>query len=345
MSDLAGLSCGHAHAHARDHGHLAAARSDDRRETTTRNVDDLRRARQRARSVIRTLEQRLIDRFLGEEGIDLATQRDERQLNERITRLAARTVRSQLLDWLSSRRRQAMGRAIRAAFERMGRTFAEPVPDDAFAGTPTLEARDRDLNQELNQIDAGLLYTDDDSLAEEIGNRVTRQLRTGFARNETPDELAERVAYVLTDGSGDGRQKAGVSGQTAMSKAELISHDSIQDAYMSAAHRRYLENGFRYAVYDATVDFKTTALCRRLDEVVVDLVETPFLVPPNHPWCRSGIRPVLNLQERTPIGEDGIADSYLNTIMSTKSHRPKALDTQEAFRPTRLTDQYTPTGA
>jgi hypothetical protein len=179
-------------------------------------------------------------------------------------------------------------------------------------------------------------------LAEEVGDRVTRQLRIGFARGEDTADLGRRVDFILTEGSDPERAKTGAKGQTIMSKGELIAHDSVQDAYVSAAHRRYLQNGFRYAIFDATIDTKTSAVCRRLNEHVIDLVETPWLVPGLHPWCRSGLRPTLDIGDREPLSEGDIADSYINTIMRTKGYRPPTLDTEAAFRPTTLTEEYAP---
>lgn len=333
-----GLGCGH--------GRLAAADGDDddrrdRRGSATNNVTDLRRARQRARRVTRDLRD-LIQQFLREQGIETITDRPEQQLNEAITRLAARTLREELLAWLDERRRTTQSRAARAAFSAMQRSFRESVPAEAFEGTPELTAADEALGEQLRAIDTGLLYDDDDALAEEVGNRVTRSLRTGFARDESMTDLARRVEYILTDGEGDDRESAGVTGQTISSKAEIIAHDSVEDAYITTATKRYLNNGFRYGIYTSTLDFKTSDLCRRMNGHVVDLIEMPILIPPNHPWCRSDIRLVLDIGDRTPLTEDDIADGYLKTIMSTNSFRPSVLDTDQEFRPTTLTEEFTP---
>lgn len=336
-----GLDTGY---YARVHGQTDEDREDvDRRSASTQNVHDMRRARQRARRVIRELEDEVLQ-FLDEQGVPMRGRGDlrEQRINEAITRLAAVKLSNDLQNWLDNRRQQTMGRAVRAARDNLQRELGEQLRGPDFG--PGEQA----LNREISAIDAGLLYDNDDSLAEEIGNDVTRQIRLGVANNEQvrspdPDEtdIASRVSMVLTDGDDPRRDSAGISGQTKRTKAELISHDSIQQGYNDAATKRYLNNGFRFVVYDAVCDFVTSDLCRRLGEcegppVVIDLTKTPWLVPPNHPWCRSGVRPTLNRDERTPVTEDDIADGFLKTVFSTEQYRPTALDVDRELDPTAL---------
>ena len=337
-----GLDCGH---YARVHGQSDEDRDDvDRRSASTKNVHDLRRARQRARRVMGELEDELIQ-FLNENNIQIQGRGDDREkrINEAITRLAAVKLSNDLQNWLANRRQQTMGRAVRAATDNLQSELGEQIRSGADFG-PGEQA----LNREISAIDAGLLYDDDDSLAEEIGNEVTRQIRLGHTNNEPvrssdPEEtdIADRVSMVLNDGDTTKRDSAGISGQTKRTKAELIAHDSIQQGYNDAATKRYLNNGFRFVVYDAVCDFVTSDLCRRLgecdgDPVVIDLTETPWLVPPNHPWCRSGIRPTLNRDERNPVTEDDIADGFLKTVFSTEQYRPSALNVDRELSPTAL---------
>jgi len=268
----------------------------------------------------------------------------EQRLNEAITRLAAAKLSSELVQWLEQRRQQTMGRAVRAAMDtlqsELGDAFRKTAADFTHA--------EQHLNRVITQIDAGLLYENDDSVAEEIGNEITRQIRLGVANNEQvrspdPDELdlGERVAMVLNDGDNPKRDSAGISGQTKKTKSELIAHDSVQQAYTNAATQRYLNNGFRFVIYDAVCDFVTSDLCRRLGEcdgppVVIDLTKTPWLVPPNHPWCRSGVRPTLNEDGHETVSEDDIADGYLKTIFSTEQYRPTVMDVDKELNRTAL---------
>lgn len=271
--------------------------------------------------------------------------RGDRAVNQAITKLSRETLRDELVAWLDERHGITMGRAARAAFDKIQQAFPD-ADQERFRDSPNFNETDRELKNLLNQVDAGLLYDDDDSLAEEIGNDVTRQLRLGVEQDEPvgsndPDQrtLADRVRYVMDEGDSADRQEAGVTGQTKRTKAELIAHDSVQDAYNTAARKRYLRNGFRYGVYDATIDTKTTDLCRRMNEKVIDMVNTPWFIPPLHPYCRSGIRPILDVGDREVLTEDDVADGFLQTVMSTKSYRPPVLDPDE-FQPTPLSREY-----
>jgi SPP1 gp7 family putative phage head morphogenesis protein len=307
--------------------------------------------------VVRDIQD-VIEDFLQGEGIQIwqqetATPRDKaRRINEEITRLAARELRVKLVQWLEERHRTTMARAARSAFQRMQQELPGTVDESDLFSSPNITAQDQALNAELKNIDAGLLYENSDSLAEEIGNKATRQIQIGFAKNEpvvaTRDDqmdLATRVEQVLLDGDAETRRENGITGQTAKSKAELISHDSVQDAYVSATHRRYLNNGFRYGTYDAVIDRKTSTVCRRLNEITVDLVEQPWLLPPNHPWCRSDIRPLLQLPEgEEPITEEEIGEDHLNRIWGTNGFRPKVIDTDQEFNPTVLNERLERTG-
>lgn len=325
-----GLRCGHAQDGSDDI---------DRRSAATRNTTDLRRARQRARAVMSGVEDDLHD-WLERQGVEQRgrKQLNEQRINEAITRLAAARLTSDLVQWLAQRRQRTMARGVRHAKDRLQSTLG----DQFRKAGPDFSASERALNRTLSEIDAGLLVGTEAAergLAEEIGDDITRQIRLGVSNNEPvrsadPEEvdITDRVSMVLNDGDDPRRQSAGITGQTKRTKAELISHDSIQDGYNTAATRRYLQNGFRFVVFDAVCDTRTSQICERLGEcsgqpVVIDLLETPWLVPPVHPWCRSGIRPVIDVP-RDPVTEEDIADGFLQTVFSTKQFRPTVMDTE-----------------
>lgn len=340
-----GLACGHAHHGAR----RVAAQSDGPDNAATSNTTDLRRARQRARSTVEQI-MRDIQSWLSENNVQamLATQQGQQKVNQAVTQLAAQRFRDDLVAWLSERHRIVAGRAARAAFDEMQKTLPDDVDDDQLRGQPRVDGTDREWMRQLRQVDVGLLSgtrtaqeagATSDSLAQKLGDRITRQLRLGLDQGETVPELRRRVEMVVNDGDADDRAEKGIRGQTTRSKAELIAHDSVQDAYNTAARKRYLRNGFRYAVYDATVDTKTTDLCLRMNEHVIDMVDSPWFIPPLHPYCRSGIRPILDVGDRTPLTKDDVADGFLQTIMQTKSYRPQVVGQQE-FQPTPLSVQH-----
>lgn len=268
------------------------------------------------------------------DGLDLSiVDRDSDRVNVRITDIARTRLSEDLLTWLENRRGAVMGRGFRDALQRMNQATGQATLDD-FRGADRFTNADRALKDRLKNVDAGLLFGDGDSLAEEIGNDITRQLRHGVQQDEDVQELAKRVDMVLTDGDHPERKKKGVSGLTKRTKGELIAHDSIQDSYNTAARKRYAQNGFRYVRYEATIDTRTTDICQRLDGEVFDILENPDLQPPNHPYCRSGIAPVL--QPDRVLSEDDIADDYLQTIGETNAYRtPVPVD--DHFQETALT--------
>lgn len=328
-----------------------AADSDGRvrEETATSSLTDLRRARQRARAAVRELLQAIQDylstttmRSLVEDAAG------ERRVNAALTELAAKHFREGLVEWLEERHRITAGRAVREAFDKMAGELPEGEDRSDLTGLPRVSGADREWLRQLHRLDVGLLSGTEtareagatsDSLASDLGDRLTRQLRLGVRNGESQAELARRVELVMDDAKADDRSEKGISGQTTRSKAELIAHDSVQDAYNTAARDRYLRNGFRYGTFDAVLDTKTTELCRRMDEHVIDFVETPFFVPPLHPYCRSGIRPVLDVTDKEALVREDVADGFLNTILQTKSYRPPT-DTAGRFQPTPLSERY-----
>lgn len=338
----------HGHDHGLSCGHRVTAQDDpptDREDAATSSVTDLRQARQRARSVVQDILD-AIEAWMEANAVEsmISTDAGARRANRAITEIASEHFRDELIAWLRERHQITAGRSVRAAHDKMSAALGG-VDDDELAGPPRYDANlDRETLRQVEQVDAGLLYDTElaenlglnEPLAEELGDDVTRQLRLGVANDDNLAELTQRVQEVIDDADSPTRQEHGVSGQTKRSKAELIAHDSVQDAYNQAARGRYLRNGFRYGVYDAIIDTKTTELCRRMDEVVIDIRDDPFLVPPLHPYCRSGLRPILDLGDREPVKRDDIADGYLSTIMSTKSYRPPA-NAAGQFSPTALT--------
>jgi len=330
-----GLSCGHRHG-----GRLEADEDDDdgeRRDAATRNVTDLRRARQRGRAVVRDL-QRDIEAFLEEH--DRQVQRlpdstsQQKQVNDQLTRLAQARLTQELVTWLEERRVQSMNRAARESFARLKQLSERAIDDSDLRTGPFVQTPDQRVNRLISQVDVGLY----EKLSDDAVDEMTRQLRLGVQNDEGTEDLAKRIKWILSEGDADGREESGVKGQTVMSRAELIAHDSVQQAYNASASRRYLANGFRYVVYDATLDLKTTSLCRRLDGEIIDLRKNPELLPGNHPWCRSGVRPKLVLDSgEEPLDPADISDSYLGSIARSNSFRPQVLDTQEAWNPTSLT--------
>jgi SPP1 gp7 family putative phage head morphogenesis protein len=298
----------------------------------TQNQTDLRRARQRARRVTRELEDEITE-FIenNEAGLsDLASdEAKRRQINRRVTLLSNDKFREDLLSWLDERRKATMGRSARAAMSRMQTELGVDAED--LRGVARFSNEDRATAEALRNIDVGLIK----EVAEETGDRLTEQIARGFANGETTKQIGRRVDAVLVDAGIEDRPKLGVKGQTIRSKGEMIAHDSIQDAYETTARERYLRNGFKFARYDAILDKKTSAICRRLNGEIIDLREQGHLRPPLHPWCRSDLIPVRK-PETAAVNEANVADEHLEKAMQTKSYRPDVLDANEVFSPSEI---------
>lgn len=316
---------------------LTAQDDDDDRDVSTKNSEDLRRSRQRSRAIIGGIG-REVKEYI--DGLNLSVMLDtpegRRQVNTRITELARGPLKDDLVVWLEQRKRGAMGRGARDALTKMNQSVTQATLDD-FRGTPDFGNEDRELARRLRNVDAGVLFEDDDSLAEEIGNDVTRQLQRGVRNGEDVETLGERIDFVMSDGDSARRRELGISGQTKRTKGELIAHDSIQDAYNTAARQRYAQNGFRFIRYETTIDTRTTDLCERLAGEVIDILEYPELQPPNHPYCRSGIAPVID-PDQEPLTPADLSNEFLQIIGTTAAFRPP-VDVEQDFRPTDLTEQ------
>lgn len=317
------------------HELTASGRDREPRNAATSSDTDLRRARQRAAAAVDQLDADVKD-WLERERADRLIQQSDgpRKVNQMVTAIAGDDIKSGLVDWLDDRRKTAMSRGIRSAFDQLQRTIPEAVdPDRDLIGSGAMSRDDEGLASRLGDVDAGLLVDNSDSLAQEVGDRVTRQIRQGVQEDESIQDIGDRVDMVLTDGDAPERKEKGITGQTVRTKGELMAHDSIQDAYNTGATKRYLDNGFRYATYQSTVDTNTTDLCERMNGTTIDLVNNPGLVPPNHPYCRSGISPELEPGEATD--PDAISDDYLQVINSTNAYRPNVLG-EDDFNPTSL---------
>lgn len=317
------------------HHTLTASRDREPRDAATSSNTDLRRARQKAAATVDQLDDDVkdwLERFRADRMITQSS--GPRKVNQMVTALASDRIREDLMSFLDDRRKTTMSRGIRAGMDSLQQTIPQAVDPQDLIGRQTVEQADEKLLRRLHDVDAGVLFDNDDSLAEEVGNRVTRQIRHGVAQGEDIQDIGDRVDMVLTDGEHPDRKKKGVTGQTVRTKGELIAHDSIQDGYNTGATKRYLDNGFRYARYQATIDTRTTNLCERMNGNIIDLVNEPGLVPPNHPYCRAGIGPELDPDEVVTTSED-ISDDYLQTINSTNAYRPTVIG-EEDFQPTPL---------
>jgi SPP1 gp7 family putative phage head morphogenesis protein len=126
----------------------------------------------------------------------------------------------------------------------------------------------------------------EDYSAAEI-DMITGAIRQGFFEGKTTSQIITNIigtrANKYTDGLMD----------MARRNAETITRTSVQHAAMQASLMAMAENkdvlkGYQFI---ATLDQKTSAVCRSLDGLVFRFGKGP--VPPLHPRCRSRITPAL----------------------------------------------------
>ncbi|MDH3885498.1 MAG: phage head morphogenesis protein, partial [Desulfobacterales bacterium] len=118
--------------------------------------------------------------------------------------------------------------------------------------------------------------------------RMMDEIRQGLVFSETPTQIARRIFGTTAMNGSDGvreitRRGAQTLAQTAVS---AISNASRQEVYKKNARVISRE------VYVATLDSRTTPICRSLDNDVFPVGEGP--IPPLHKNCRSLRAPVVD---------------------------------------------------
>ena len=118
--------------------------------------------------------------------------------------------------------------------------------------------------------------------------RMMDEIRQGLVFSETPTQISRRIFGTRAQGGTDGtreitRRGAQTLAQTATS---AISNATRQELYRK--NRRWIPR----EVYVATLDSRTTPICRSLDNDVFPIGEGP--IPPLHMNCRSIRAPVVD---------------------------------------------------
>lgn len=109
-----------------------------------------------------------------------------------------------------------------------------------------------------------------EKLIPNLRKEITRSIMTG-ARQE---DIAERIAKKL---------------ETSYYNASRLVYTETTAIYSEAKKESYNEAGFEYVKISATLDHRTSDICRDLDGEIVpmELYKTGVTVPPFHPNCRS----------------------------------------------------------
>ena len=117
-----------------------------------------------------------------------------------------------------------------------------------------------------------------------------RQIQLGMANSETTDQIIRRIrGRFVRPGVYDG----GVM-QASTRQAEAITRTAVNQIATRAQVETYQANDdlTEEYIYTATLDDRTSAICRALDGQRFTYGEGPL--PPQHVNCRSTVRPVVN---------------------------------------------------
>jgi SPP1 gp7 family putative phage head morphogenesis protein len=119
-------------------------------------------------------------------------------------------------------------------------------------------------------------------------SRMMDEIRQGLVFSETPTQIARRIFGTQAMGGADGvreitRRGAQTLAQTATSAVSNASRQAVYNRNRSITPRE---------VYVATLDSKTTPICRSLDGDVYEVGVGPM--PPIHMNCRSLRAPVVD---------------------------------------------------
>ncbi len=118
--------------------------------------------------------------------------------------------------------------------------------------------------------------------------RMMDQVRQGLLFNETPTQISRRIFGTAGAGGADGVREITRRG------AQTLAQTSTAAVFNGTLQKLFEENSriVRREVYTATLDSRTTPVCRSLDGKIFDRGEGP--IPPLHMNCRSVRVPVID---------------------------------------------------
>lgn len=121
--------------------------------------------------------------------------------------------------------------------------------------------------------------------------RIRQQVQIGMAENEAIEELVERIR-----GAGPAGRRAGGVLQATEREAEAIVRTAVTEVAAVAHLETYQQNRDVTTAYQytATLDSRTSAVCRALDGKVFRYDDPEKKIPPQHWNCRSAIVPVVD---------------------------------------------------
>jgi len=198
-------------------------------------------------------------------------------------------------------------------------------------------------------------------LAESQADLFAKTVRNGLLTGESTDKLARRLKGRLRFGQpGSARQIAQAGGEvTAVANHQVMAlmRTSINQVANSASQQTYEANQdiTKKYRYTATLDTKTSAICRSLDGQEFEYGKGP--VPPQHFNCRSTTVPIVDYEalgftppkpgKRAAKGGMVPADQSYGQWLNNQSKETKAdvLGPEKVPYFNRLAKKYGPTDA
>lgn len=192
-------------------------------------------------------------------------------------------------------------------YEKLGSEKLKDVYQDQYYRTLFDIGQYRGFNQAFAQLNTGII----DELIKypfnglNFSDRIWRQkgdliyklreaMTTSFIQGKNPKELAESFANVF---------------QTKEYEAYRLLHTETTFMAEQATLQAYKDDGIEQYEFVATLDLRTSDICREHDGKVydVDKAVTGVNMPPLHPFCRSTTVPYFGEKEGTRVarGEDG----------------------------------------
>ena len=198
--------------------------------------------------------------------------------------------------------------------------------------TPKADAvlRDVENNPMVLNNEAVTIAQASQNLTTTTVNRINRAIQGGLYQGLTNDEIVSNITGSLN---------------TTKNQAQTVVRTTTNFIANAARQRFYRENAniVEGYVYVATLDSRTSDICRSLDGREVKWTDSYQPVPPEHPNCRSTTRPLLREEfrglddgaTRASKGEEGGQQVDQNLTYYEWLKRQPAAFQDEALGPTR----------
>ncbi|MCH7394194.1 phage head morphogenesis protein [Acinetobacter dispersus] len=123
-------------------------------------------------------------------------------------------------------------------------------------------------------------------IAESARQKVEYAVRDGISSGKTNQEIVQRIRGTKRQNYEDGLLS------TSKADIERTVRTARSHVANQAYHESFIQLGFKYERFIATLDGRTSKLCASLDGSVWEINDPARRVPPLHPNCRSILVPV-----------------------------------------------------